>query len=78
MKQETAMAENDFLAAVITQHNKRPNFHIPGKYTGITNGTMLKHDSSKTIETVTMKDIIKPYEGISEYLVQKIYLNFYR
>ena len=37
----------------------------------------LKEESSEEIITVSMEEIAAPYKGISRYLIEQIYLNYF-
>ena len=79
LKQETAMAENDFLITAMGLHKNYPLLHVPGKYKNYSKTYTGKHDTEPTddIITITMEDIAKPYENISRHVIEQLYKNYY-
>lgn len=65
LKQETAMAENDFLMKVLKFDETHPGLHVPGRY------------NSNVTARIDMDEIAAPYKGIPRDIIEKIYISYY-
>lgn len=79
LKQETAMAENDFLIAAMGWHRKHPLLHVPGQYQNYSKTYNAKTDTKpiKVIKTITIEEIGEPYKNISRHVIEQLYINYY-
>ena len=80
LKQETAMAESNFLVSILGVKNE--SFHVPGMYKeskGEYKSKQFRYNPVESeIKTISMKDIAKPYKGISREVIKELYHAYYR
>ena len=59
LKQETAMAENEFLIAAMGWHRRHPSLHVPGRYQNYSKRNNVKTDTKPTevIKTISIEEI---------------------
>ena len=80
LKQETAMAESNFLVSLLGVKNE--SFHVPGMYIESHGGYVSKQFRHNPVEseikTISMEDIAKPYRGFSREVMKEIYHAYYR
>ena len=81
LKQESAMAENEFLLSTMGLTEKHPLLHVPGIYAA-NNGTFSKDQwkhaqTVSDVKTITIDEIATPYKNISRKLIENIYSAYF-